>query len=93
MIRLKPNSMQTVALTHSLVTFQRLETKQNPQKLALVLWFATPTYFRYLPKVEALKNEVIEYSIGPPLMNYPLERIISAAQTEKTQLFFHRHSQ
>lgn len=84
MIQAQPNFSCNGCIDTFLSYIQRLElTDRNRQGLMV----ATPTYFRYYHKVEALRMKLLSFPLGPRY-EYPLDQIMTGLKKETPSCFF-----
>lgn len=84
MIQAQPNFSCNGCIDTFLSYVQRLELTNCSRSGFMV---ATPTYFRYYHKVEALRLKLLSVPLGPQYQ-YPIDEVITRLKTESPSCFF-----
>lgn len=83
-VQAQPNFSCNGCIDTFLTHVQRLELTDGRRRGFMV---ATPTYFRYYHKVEALRMSLISVPLEPDY-EYPLERLLAALRSERPRCLF-----
>jgi histidinol-phosphate/aromatic aminotransferase/cobyric acid decarboxylase-like protein len=83
-VQAQPNFSCNGCIDTFLAHVQRMELSDGRRRGFMV---ATPTYFRYYHKVEALRMSLLGVPLGPDY-EYPLERLLAALRGESPSCLF-----
>lgn len=84
-VQAQPNFGCNGCIDTFLSHIQRLELTNSGQRGFLVV---TPTYFRYIHKVEALRMKLIDIPLRSPDCLYPVDEVLSALHQHRPTSFF-----